>query len=62
MNKPKETDKLLPVKDYAKTRISRRGFAVTPQYIYKLIKDHKEGKRTLDFDYVEIDKAIWIKK
>jgi len=62
MNKPQETDKLMPVREFAKTRISRRGFSVSPQYIYKLIKEHKEGTRSLDFQYTEIDKAIWIVK
>lgn len=62
MNKPEETDNLLPVRDFAKTYISRRGFPVTPQYIYKLISEHKEGKRDISFKYKEIDKAIWIVK
>lgn len=57
-----ETDTLLPVREFAKTVISRRGHPVTPQYIYKLIKEHKEGKRSLEFEYVEIDKSIWIVK
>ena len=64
MNKPQETDKLMPVREYAKTRISRRGCPVSPQYIYKLISEAKEGLRTLDFDYVELGdkKTIWIVK
>lgn len=62
MNKPQETDKLIPVREYAKTFISRRGFAVTPAYIYKLIKQNKETKRSIPFKYKEIDKAIWIVK
>lgn len=62
MNKPAETDKLMPVRDFAKRYISRRGFSVTPQYIYKLISDHKQGLRDLPFKYKEIDKAIWIVK
>jgi len=61
MNKPQQTGKLIPVRDYAAKRISRRGFPVTVQYIYKLIKQHKEGK-AIDFNYKEIDKAIWIEK
>ena len=62
MNKPEETDKLLPIREYAKTRLSRRGFPVSVQYVYRLIKEHKEGLRDLDFHYVEIDKTIWIVK
>jgi hypothetical protein len=61
MNKPAATEKLIPVRDYAKTRLSRRGFPVSVQYIYKLIAAHKEGKK-IDFEYKEIDKAIWIVK
>ena len=64
MNKPKETDNLIPVKEYAASRISRRGMPVSVQYIYKLIKEAKTKKRPLDFEYVEIGpkKAIWIVK
>jgi len=62
MNKPQETDKLMPVREYAKTVISRRGFAVTPSYIYKLIKENKEKGRAISFKYKEIDKQIWIVK
>jgi len=62
MNKPIATDKLIPVRDFAKTFYSRRGYPVTVQYIYKLIKLHKEEKRAIPFKYKEIDKAIWIVK
>lgn len=62
MNKPEATDKLMPVRDFAPTYISRRGFGVSPQYIYKLIADHKAGKRDISFNYKEIDKQIWIVK
>lgn len=62
MNKPQATNKLIPVRDFAKTYISKRGFPVSVQYIYKLIKEHKSGKRVLSFEYKEIDKAIWIVK
>lgn len=61
MNKPKASDKLIPVRDYAAGRISRRGFPVSVQYVYKLISQHKQGK-AIDFNYKEIDKAIWIVK
>lgn len=62
MNKPIETDKLIPVREYAKTFISRRGFSVSPAYIYKLIKLNKEEGKPIPFKYKEIDKAIWIVK
>jgi len=61
MNKPNATDKLIPVRDYAATRISRRGFPVSVQYIYKLIALHKKGK-VIDFSYLEVGKGIWIRK
>lgn len=64
MNKPTETKKLMPVREYAKTRLSRRGNPVTVQYIYRLIQEAKDGKRKLDFKYEEVGpkKAIWIVK
>lgn len=62
MNKPTAKDNLIPVREFAQTYHSRRGFPVSVQYIYKLIADHKKGKRILSFDYKEIDKAIWIVK
>jgi hypothetical protein len=62
MNKPQAKQNLIPVRDFAQTFYSRRGYPVTVQYIYKLIKEHKEGKRSLPFEYQEIDKAIWIVK
>lgn len=62
MNRPEIKDNLIPVREYAKTFYSRRGFPVTVQYIYKLISANKDNGKQLPFDYVEIDKAIWIKK
>jgi hypothetical protein len=62
MNKPQATHTLIPVRDFAKTFYSRRGYPVTVQYIYRLIKEHKEGLRDIPFKYKEIDKAIWIVK
>jgi hypothetical protein len=62
MNKPEQTDNLIPVRDYAAKRISRRGFPVSVQYVYKLIKQNKEEGKQIDFNYKEIDKAIWIEK
>ncbi len=61
MNKPQAKDNLIPVREYALTVLSRRGFPVTVQYIYKLIKEHKKGK-VIDFRYREIDKSIWIER
>lgn len=62
MNKPVATSKLIPVREYAETFISRRGFPVTVQYIYKLIASHKKEGKPTPFKYKEIDKAIWIIK
>lgn len=62
MNKPQATNNLIPVRDFAKTYKSRRGFSVTVQYIYKLIQQHKEEGKIIPFEYKEIDKAIWIVK
>jgi hypothetical protein len=60
MNKPVKKGELIPVRDFANTFISRRGYPVSVQYIYKLIDlNKKEGKR-LSFEYKEIEKAIWI--
>lgn len=62
MNKPQAHKELIPVRDFAQTYYSRRGYAVTVQYIYKLIKQHKETGKAIPFNYKEIDKAIWIVK
>jgi hypothetical protein len=62
MNKPVAHKNLIPVVDFAKTYYSRRGFPVTVQYIYKLIKAHKETGKDIPFKYKEIDKSIWIVK
>ena len=62
MNKPKATDKLIPVRDFAQTYISRRGFPVSVQYIYKLISLNKKKNKRITFKYKEIDKEIWIVK
>jgi len=61
MNKPNATDNLIPVRDYAKGRLSRRGFPVSVQYVYKLIAQNKKGK-PIDFEYLEVGKGVWIKK
>ena len=62
MNKPKATKGLIPIRDYAKSRLSRRGFPVSVQYIYKLIALHKKTGKELDFEFKEVGKEIWIKK
>lgn len=62
MNKRTKTKDLIPVKDFAASYIGWRGHPVTPQYIYKLIDRHRKGGKQLSFEYVEIDKQIWIKK
>jgi hypothetical protein len=60
MNKPQAKDNLIPVRDFAATYLSRRGFPVSVQYIYKLIDLHKTEGKEIKFEYREIDKAIWI--
>lgn len=62
MNKPQQHNNLIPVREYAKTMYSRRGFPVSVQYIYKLIAQHKSSGKSLPFKYKEIDKAIWIEE
>jgi hypothetical protein len=62
MNKPKATGRLIPVRDFAQTYISRRGFPVTVQYIYKLIDANKKSGKVLPFEYKEVEKSIWIVK
>ena len=62
MNKPKENDKLIPVRDFAASYIGWRGHPVSVQYIYKLIDLNRTTGKVLSFDYVEIEKQIWIKK
>lgn len=61
MNKPQAYDNMIPVRDYAAQRLSRRGYPVSVQYIYKLIDLHKAGKKSLDFSYIDKGKeGIWI--
>lgn len=62
MNKPQAKDKLIPVRDFAASYYSRRGFPVSVQYIYKLIADNKKKGKSIDFKYREIEKQIWIEK
>lgn len=61
MNKPQAHKNLIPIRDYAKTVINRRGFPVSVQYIYRQIAEHKKGLRTLNFKYVDKGRdGIWI--
>jgi hypothetical protein len=62
MNKPQANGKLIPVRDFAATYISRRGYPVSVQYIYKLIAENKNKKRIIPFKYKEEGKQIWIEK
>lgn len=62
MNKPQANNNLMPVRDYAANYYSRRGFPVSVQYIYKLIRQHKDKGKEIPFEYREIGKEIWIKK
>ena len=62
MNKPQATGELIPVRDFAASYIGWRGHPVSVQYIYKLIDLNRTKGKALTFDYVEIDKQIWIKK
>lgn len=63
----KVTDKtLIGIEEFAKTYYSKRGFPVTPSYIWRLIRDDKAGKRKgkepIRFKYKEIGKSVWIVK
>lgn len=52
---------LIPVRDYAATYYSRRGFPVTVAYIYKLIELNKKEGKVLPFNYIDKGKeGIWI--
>lgn len=62
MNKPQAKKNLIPVRDFAATYISRRGYPVSVQYIYKLIAENKKGKKSIPFKYKELDKQIWIER
>jgi hypothetical protein len=62
MNKPQATGQLIPVRDYAKTYINRRGLPVSVQYIYKLIVLNKTEGKVLPFQYIEDGNQIWIRK
>lgn len=59
MNKPQPKGNLIPVRDFKYP--TKRGFDASVQYIYRLIAEHKNGKRaSIPFNYKEIDKQIWI--
>ena len=56
-----ETKKLIPVSEFAKTYYNRRGFPVSPSYIYRLIREHKaETRKAIPFEYEEIGQIIFI--
>lgn len=63
-NKPEAHKNLIPVRDFAKTRLNRFGNPVSNESVYKLIRQHKlNPKKDIDFQYVDkgID-GIWIVK
>jgi len=62
MNKPQAKGKLIPVRDFAASYYSRRGFPVSDKYIYKLIDQHKKKGKIIPFKYKEEGKQIWIIK
>lgn len=64
MNKPQAHDNLIPVREYAKTRLNRFGEAVSNESVYKLIRQHKlNPKKKIGFEYVDKGKdGIWIVK
>ena len=58
------TDNLISIREYITTNniTNRRGHLISDSYIYRLIRQHKAGKRTiLPFDYIEIGQIIRIK-
>jgi len=58
----KSTDELITIQDFAKTYIGWRNKPVTPARIYQLISDNMFKGTPIDFDYVEVDKKLFIKK
>ena len=62
MNKPEAKGNLIPVRDFAASYTGWRGHPVSVQYIYKLIDLHRKEGKKLPFEYIEVDKQIWIKK
>lgn len=62
MNKPKAHDNLIPVRDYAKTRLNRFGKHVSTESVYKFIRQHKlNPEKKIPFEYIDKgEKGIWI--
>ena len=56
------TDELITIQDFAKTYIGWRNKPVTPARVYQLISDHMFSGKPIDFNYVEVDKKLFIKK
>lgn len=53
----------ISVQEYASTQKNRRGFTISPSYVWRMIREHKDGKReTLPFEYVEFGQIIRIVK
>ena len=63
-NKPEAIGNLIPVREYAKTRLNRFGQPVSNESVYKLIRQHKlNPKKDIGFQYVDKGKeGIWIIK
>lgn len=63
-NKPESHGNLMPVRDFAKTKLNRFGEPVSNESIYKLIRQHKlNPKKEIGFQYVDKGKdGIWIVK
>lgn len=63
-NKPQAHENLIPVRDFAKTRLNRFGKPVSNEAIYKLIRQHKlNPKKDIGFKYVDKgENGIWIVK
>ena len=58
------TDNLISIREYIINNniTNRRGHLISDSYIYRLIRQHKNGKRlSLPFSYVEIGQIIRIK-
>lgn len=58
----KKPQELITVNEFAKTLLSRRGFPVSVQYVYKRIAEHKKTGKKPPFGYVEQGKGIKIIK
>lgn len=55
--------KYISVKEYTENKFNRRGFPISESYIYRLIREYKNGKRGgLPFDFIEVKQLIRIKQ